>query len=49
MKKKDIICPWYKYCENYKKKCHKCKWNANNDISDYLLIKKDKRTLKFLS
>ena len=48
---KSIICSFIGEgrCENYKKECWHCKWNANCDIKDYLVLKtSDGKTLKYL-
>jgi len=46
---KEVICTFYKKCKNYSKLCDKCRWNANNELGDYLDIEdSDGKTLKFL-
>ena len=46
---KNVVCSFYKKCQNYKDLCDHCKWNANNEIQDYLLIEdSDGKSLKFL-
>jgi len=44
-----IQCSFIHKCENFNKKCNECKWNAENEFGDFLLIKtEDGKTLKFL-
>jgi len=47
-KQNKVVCSWYKKCKNYGIKCDKCKWNANLDIDDYLVIEDNGKTIKFL-
>ena len=48
MKSKQVSCSWKRECENYNKLCYKCKWNADNKLGNYLLIRTGDKTLKFL-
>ena len=45
----EVVCSFYKKCKHFGSLCDTCKWNANNNLEDHLLIEdKDGKTLKFL-
>jgi len=49
MIREEVVCSFYKKCKNYGVYCNKCKWNANIEFDDYLLIVDDDgKTLKIL-
>jgi len=45
----NINCSFFNKCKNYGKECHRCKWNANNNIGDYLSLEtEDGKSIRFL-
>jgi len=50
MKKKEVVCSFYKKCRNYERECHHCKWNASCNLGDHLVLKtEDGKTIRYLS
>ena len=45
----EVACSFKDGCVNYKTECHKCKWNSNNHMGDYLVIRKGDKRIHFLN
>ncbi len=46
---KTVVCSFTNKCKNKGKMCDECKWNAEVDLYDHLLIEtEDGKTLKFV-
>ncbi len=46
---KTVICSFMNKCKNKGKLCDECKWNAEKELLDHLLIEtEDGKTLKFI-
>jgi hypothetical protein len=43
-----VRCTFKNICVNYKEKCDKCKFNENIKLKNYLKMKKDNQSIRYL-